>query len=401
MTESSYTGGHQLQLLQGGADFFPALLAVLDASQQEVRLETYIFSFDRCGEQVAAALERAAQRGVQVFLVMDGIGTPTVPLPWQARWNAAGVHWHQFSPLGHMGLLIPGRWRRLHRKLVVVDAHTAFCGGINVLDDYLDPHHGNLVSPRFDFAVQVQGPLVADVHKTMLQFWGRLQLTRQLERLEWGRAHQAWMQPTTPLPARVDPANSGVGALAALVLRDNVHNRTRIERSYRKALGVAQREVIIANAYFLPDRKLRRALVHAARRGVRVRLLLHGSYEYFMQYHAARPVYGVLLAAGVEIHEYTTGFLHAKVAVVDGEWATVGSSNLDPFSLLLAREANVVVQDVAFAKLLRMRLVQAMEQHGQLLQANAYALRPLRQRMLDWLAYGLMRLTLFLTGSRY
>ncbi|WP_409034255.1 cardiolipin synthase ClsB [Rhodoferax saidenbachensis] len=396
-----YTPGHHLALLQGGTEYFPALIAAIDASTQEVRLETYIFNFDTQGEGVAQALMQAAQRGVQVMVVVDGVGTPEVPLAWRQRWNSAGVHWHRFKPLGRLGLLIPGRWRRLHRKLAVVDGRVAFCGGINVLDDWYDPYYGKLESPRFDFAVQVQGPLVADVHRTMRQFWGRLQATRQLERLQWAQAKASLVRATQA--TRTESAGPGdvAGSPAALVLRDNVRNRARIERAYRKALGAAQHEVIIANAYFLPGGKLRRALMHAARRGVRVCLLLNGEYEYFMQYHGARPVYGALLEAGVEIHEYSTGFLHAKVAVVDGQWATVGSSNLDPLSLLLAREANVVVQDAAFATQLRQSLLQAIAQHGRKLEGATHARRPLGQRALDWLAYGLMRLTLMLTGRRY
>ncbi|MFZ1499294.1 MAG: phospholipase D-like domain-containing protein, partial [Giesbergeria sp.] len=164
-------------------------------------------------------------------------------------------------------------------------------------------------------------------------------------------------------------------------------------------------EVIIANAYFVPGRKLRRALVHAAQRGVRVRLLLQGRYEYFLQYHAARPVYGALLKAGIEIHEYAPSFLHAKVAVIDAEgthpWATVGSSNLDPLSLLLAREANVAVADSEFAGTLRARLVDAMEHAGEQIDSAAYAARPWRARVLDRLAFVLVRTALWLTGKVY
>jgi cardiolipin synthase len=401
VTDVPYTPGHRLALLQGGIAYFSALIAAIEASTQEVRLETYIFSFDPQGEGVATALQRAAQRGVQVFVVVDGVGTPEVPSVWQQRWNSAGVQWHRFAPLGRLGLLIPGRWRRLHRKLAVVDGRVAFCGGINVLDDFYDPNYGQLSSPRFDFAVQVQGPLVADVHRTMRQFWGRLKATQQLERLEWSQAKASLVSATQA--AQAVPAGAGdvTGSPAALVLRDNVRHRAHIERAYRKALGAAQHEVIIANAYFLPGGKLRRALMHAARRGVRVCLLLNGEYEYFMQYHGARPVYGALLDAGVEIHEYAAGFLHAKVAVVDGQWATVGSSNLDPLSLLLAREANVVIHDAAFADQLRQPLLRAIAEHGRRLDGVAHARRPLGQRALDWLAYGLMRLTLVLTGRRY
>jgi cardiolipin synthase A/B len=204
----------------------------------------------------------------------------------------------------------------------------------------------------------------------------------------------------TPLSTQA-VAYEGRRAKADLLLRDNLRHRSSIERAYRKAISGARHEVIIANAYFLPGRKLRKSLIHAAQRGVRVRLLLQGRYEYFMQFHAVRLVYGVLLQAGVEIYEYAPSFLHAKVAVVDGHWATVGSSNLDPLSLLLAREANVMVDDAGFAGDLRNSLVQAMELHGLRVDPAQYAERPWQQRVRDRLAYGLMRLGVFLTGNRY
>lgn len=141
--------------------------------------------------------------------------------------------------------------------------------------------------------------------------------------------------------------------------------------------------------------------MHAARRGVRVRLLLQGRYEYFMQYYAVRSVYGELLRAGVEIHEYVPSFLHAKVAVIDGRWATVGSSNLDPLSLLLAREANVLVDDAAFAGALRSRLLQAIAHEGRQVEPQALAQRSLGERVHERIALGLMRMALFLTGMRY
>ncbi len=406
MTAPLFKEGHSVELLQGGVEFFPALIEALDASQYEVRLETYIFFFDVAGQMIAEALERAARRGVQVFLVMDAIGTAPLPEEWVHRFKDAKVRWHRFSPLGRWGLLPSVGWRRLHRKLCVVDACIAFCGGINVLDDYVDPNFGALESPRFDFAVQVRGALVTDAHLTMVQFWDRLQITRQLEHMEFKDARQTWKSAKqSARAARAKPVASAqagqLGVNAMLLLRDNLRNRNRIERAYRKAIATAREEVLIANAYFLPGGKLRRALIHAARRGVRVRLLLQGRYEYFMQYHGARSVLGVLLAAGIEIHEYAAGFLHAKVAVVDGQWATVGSSNLDPLSLLLAREANVVVSDMPFAQALRGRLEHAMQTQGVQLDAHAFANRPWRQRLLDRLAFGVMRLLLYLTGRRY
>jgi cardiolipin synthase len=247
---------------------------------------------------------------------------------------------------------------------------------------------------------------VADAQAALVQFWVRLQVTRQLERLQFRRARAALDMTPVAVPVRVPDGVATCGAVfehaaASLILRDNVLNRTRIEWAYRKAIASAHHEVLIANAYFLPGTQLRRALMDAARRGVRVRLVLQGRYEYFLQFHAARQLYGELLAAGVEIHEYQAGFLHAKVAVVDGRWATVGSSNLDPLSLQLAREANVVVENRAFAHALQTRLEQVMVRSGRKMDPQAHAERPLKQRILGGFAVGLVRLMLFLTGRRY
>jgi len=396
---------HQVQLLEGGQALFPEMIRLIARSVHEVRIETYIFHFDASGEQVAQALVQAAQRGVSVYLVMDGVGTPTVPPEWARRFDEAGVQWRIFLPLGSIGLLIPSRWRRLHRKLCVIDGLVAFCGGINVLDDWFDPNHGALTAPRLDFAVRVNGPLVRSVHEVMVQFWWRLQAVRDAKNVDLAASWRDLEQAMRLVPQAAGGNGRGlpmaVGTRAALLLRDNLRHRSRIERAYRKAIGEAHEEIIIANAYFLPGRKLRQALIHAAQRGVRVRLLLQGRYEYFMQYHAVRMVYGVLLRAGIEIHEYEPSFLHAKVAVIDRRWATVGSSNLEPLSLLLAREANVVVVDDDFARQLRARLLHAMEHEGRRVEPAAYAHRPWQQRLLDRVAFGLMRAMLFLHGKRY
>lgn len=396
---------HRVRLLQGAQELFPALVEAMDAALSDIQFETYIFDFTGSGASVAEALERAARRGVRTQLVVDGVGTGHLPGEWARRFAAAGVQVRVYSPLGPLGLLLPQRWRRLHRKLCVVDGCVLFCGGINVLDDLHDPNHGALAAPRFDFAVRATGSLVALASDTMDQLWWRMQALRDMRERRLPEALQALRAASAARHAADEVAQQGPAMRAALLLRDNVRHRSRIEKAYRRAIGGARHEVIIANAYFMPGGKLRRALLLAARRGVRVRLLLQGRYEYFMQYHAARPVYGALLAAGVEIHEYAPSFLHAKVAVVDalGErpWATVGSSNLDPLSLLLAREANVVVEDAAFAADLRERLVQAMQQAGRRMEPARYAGRPLGQRVLDQVAYALMRLALWVTGKRY
>ncbi|MCA3239581.1 MAG: cardiolipin synthase ClsB [Curvibacter sp.] len=396
--------GHQVQLLQGWDELFAGMRQAIENAMHEVRLETYIYGSDSAGEQMCAALVQAARRGVAVHLVVDGVGTPRLPPAWAEAFNAAGVRWHVYKPAGWLGMLLPSRWRRLHRKMCLVDGEVAFCGGINVLDDRQDPNHGTLEAPRLDFSVRVTGPLTGAMHEVMTQTWLRLQAASEVRDADWPaawRALQEAMGPGRGRRAAPTAATVQPGARAALLLRDNIRHRRRIELAYLKAIAQAHEEIIIANAYFLPGRKLRQALIVAAQRGVRVRLLLQGRYEYFMQYHAVRPVYGPLLQAGVEIHEYAASFLHAKVAVVDGHWATVGSSNLDPLSLLLAREANVVIDDVDFAGGLRERLVRAMEHEGRHIDPQAYTRRPWHQHVLDRMAFGLLRAILFLTGRRY
>lgn len=394
--------GHHIELLEGSLAFFPALVGAIDGAHAEVLLETYIFDVTGDGAEVAYALERAARRGVLVRVLVDGVGCPSLPDGWAERLAQAGVHWLVYSPVGVLGLLWPGQWRRLHRKLCVVDGEIGFCGGINILDDFHDPNHGTLQSPRLDFSLRVQGPLVEDMREAMRNLWKRTDTVTHLRRAELTGALETWRSETEARQQRHRAPRHGVPlARATLLLRDNLRHRADIERAYLRAIGRARHEIIIANAYFVPGGRMRQALVKAARRGVRVCLLLQGRYEYFMQYYAARPVFGALLAAGVQIHEYEPSFLHAKVAVVDSRWATVGSSNLDPLSLLLAREANVVVDDHRFALTLRERLVHAMEHQGREMEPADYARRPWLQRVKERLALVVMRIALAVQGKKY
>ena len=221
-------------------------MLAITAAAHEVLLETYIFEFARSVLPVAQALEQAAARGVAVRVVVDGVGTGDVPPDWQQRWRAAGVQWQVFNPARGWRLLLPKRWRRLHRKLCVVDSRVAFCGGVNLLDDHFDPNHGELAEPRFDFAVRVTGPLVADMHDTMVRLWLRLKVTRpggqrRLEStLATARAVARAGVESAPGPSQF------AGAVAALVLRDNFRFRRRIEVTYRLAISQARREILIA-----------------------------------------------------------------------------------------------------------------------------------------------------------
>lgn len=389
--------GHSLTLLTPGSAFFSALLKAMAGAHRSIWLETYIFEMDTVGQAVAQAMVAAAARGVDVRVVVDGYGTGALPAVWQQRLAEAGVKLQVFVPRRWFSPFYPGHWRRLHRKLAVVDGLVGFCGGVNIIDDFEDGHLGRLQHPRLDFAVEVRGPLVADMAQTMVQLWARLQWWADLRPREFEALWLSWRQqvPAPPPGGLAGPAQAG------LVLRDNLKHRGNIEKAYLKAIGNARQEVLIANAYFVPGYRLRRALRMAALRGVKVRLLLQGQYEHFMQYHASRSVYAKLLAAGVDIVEYRLSHLHGKVAVVDGRWATVGSSNLDPLSLLLAREANIEVQDTRFAQALRICILDAMRQGGVPLDQDRFLNRPWRQRFLDWLALGLARVLVAISGERY
>jgi cardiolipin synthase len=380
--------GNEVRLLQSGAEFFPALVAAIDAAVTEVWLETYIFADDPAGQLIAAALARAAERGVAVRLLIDGYGTRELPKDIAQRLERAGVHIEVYAPMGRWLTLDRERLRRLHRKQAAVDGHIAFVGGINVLDDLQDPNHGVLEHPRLDYAVRLAGPVAASVHAAMGRLWTQVSVGRlPLRALGLER------------PRTEPPGRAPAGVRAMLVLRDNIANRRAIERAYLKALGGARREVLIANAYFFPGRRFRRALAEAARRGVRVRLLLQGRAEYVLPHLATQALYEPLLAAGVEIFEYHRSFLHAKVAVID-DWATVGSSNIDPFSLLLAREANVVVVDPAFAATLRERLLASMAEGGRAVLPEEHARRPWTRRLAGWFATLMLRLGVMVSGHR-
>jgi cardiolipin synthase len=354
--------GHEVILLESGDEYFAALERDIDAARSAIFVETYIFNDDPTGRRIARALANAYRRGVRVHLVVDGFGTPSLRGEVRELLAACPGAVAVFRPERHPLMFDRRRLRRLHRKLAVIDSRIAFVGGINLLDDRFDPNHGELEAPRLDFAVRVRGPLVAHVNVAAQRLWHELKLLdasihRGREPVEggarWpgrGRARtgdllqEAWAQART-VTSEVTPAGR---IRAQFAVRDNFRHRRTIERWYLRRIAQAREDVLIANAYFLPGTRFRRALTLAAARGVRVRLLLQGRVEYRMQHYATQALYEQLLAAGVEIYEYRSSFLHAKVAVID-EHVTVGSSNIDPFSLLLAREANVFIASGSIA----------------------------------------------------
>ena len=383
-----FLAGNRLQLLESGGEYFPALIAAIEAARHEVHLEAYIFADDTTGRRVAAALAGAAQRGVAVRVLVDGFGAREFAAGLGAALAGQDVEVMTYRPEVGQTRIRRYRLRRLHRKLAVVDGRMAFIGGINVLDDYDD---GKEVSARFDYAVSIEGPLVARIHADVRHVW------RLVRWASLGR------RPPPPAALPVAPPVSGT-TLAALVIRDNLRHRRDIENAYLHAIQGARREIVIASAYFFPGRRLRKALLAAAKRGVVVKLLLQGRVEYVLQHYATRSLYDCMLSAGVRVFEYDKAFLHAKVAVIDGHWATVGSSNIDPFSLLLSREANVVVRDPAFARELRASLEAAIEGASREIRAEDQRRRSWLARLASAAAYSMVRILIGVTrygGKQY
>ncbi len=378
MSSTHAVDGHTLTLLHNGEEYFPRLIAAIDGATHSVYMETYIYAADGTGRKFSDALQRAAKRGVAVRLMLDGYGSADLPQHWIDEMRAASIDVLWFRK--EVGRFSFRRYhlRRLHRKLALVDERIAFVSGININDDLPD---GPITAPRLDYTVELQGPVAGEIFASMRRLWMVVSWTNFRRQ----RAH------AKPLAEHRHAAHNNV----AFLLRDNLRHRRDIEQAYLKAIAGAQHEIIIANAYFLPGLRFRRALLKAARRGVRVVLLLQGRVEYHLQHYATLALYEVLLKAGVEIHEYQASFMHAKVAVVDSNWATVGSSNIDPFSLWLAREANLAVRDTGFAEALRASLVQEITHGAQLVSNASWREHGLWARLRMRASYAAVR---FLTG---
>ncbi|MCF4996272.1 cardiolipin synthase ClsB [Pseudomonas syringae] len=344
--EYGWQGNNRVELLENGEEYFPRVFEAMRAAQSEILLETFIVFEDKVGLELQQILIDAAKRGVRTTVSLDGFGCGELTTGYLTALSEAGVHLQMFDPAPkHLG--IRTNWfRRLHRKIVVVDGTIAFIGGINFSGDHLADFGPEA---KQDYSVEIQGPAVADIHHFAL-----LQSGRQ------GRAKYWWQRRKQ---RHSELAINDHDGQVRLVFRDNDQHHNDIEEVYLQVLRTAQRRVVIANAYFFPGYRLLREIRNAARRGVEVRLILQGQPDMMVAKLAARLTYDYLLRSGVQIHEYCERPLHGKVALVDEDWSTVGSSNLDPLSLSLNLEANVLIRDRAFNRKLFNRLEDLSENH--------------------------------------
>ncbi|HEY0877470.1 MAG TPA: cardiolipin synthase ClsB [Zeimonas sp.] len=353
--KARWIGGNEARLLENGEAYYPRVLEAIASARRQVLIETFILFEDKVGRQLHDVLIEVGRRGVQVDLTVDGYGSSDLTSAFLSALTEVGVRVHMFDPKPKIFGLRRNLFRRMHRKIVVVDAEVAFVGGINFSADHL-ADFGPMA--KQDYAVEVRGPIVAAIHGFALRMLPRERRRTLRERLgDWLERRRE------PADAQTRAGQRDEGVLAAFVVRDNGTHRNDIEHQYRIAFRAARSYVCLANAYFFPGYRLLRDMRRAARRGVRVELILQGEPDMPIVRIAARMLYEHLLRAGVRIHEYCERPLHGKVAVVDDEWATVGSSNLDPLSLSLNLEANLMLRDRDFAVDLRQRLERLIAEH--------------------------------------
>ena len=362
--------GHHVRILRDGALAYPAMHALIRAAKRTVCFENFIFAGDDTGQDFALALERAKARGAEVRVIYDPIGTMLVRGgSIRRRLKRARIRVRPFRPVG---MTAPWSWLRLthrdHRKVLIADQLGAVVGGLCIADHWAPAEHGG--GNWRDTAMMVRGPAVADLQLAFERMW-----TRALG-LPGGAA--------TSMAIRIGALPPARGNASVIVVGDRPQTQ-RVAALYQWLAENARETIEISDAYFLAPPHVTQALMAAARRGVRVRLLLPGRNNHPIAGLAARRIYTSLLESGAEIFEWSGVMLHAKTAVVDGAISMVGSSNLDPLSLRRNYELNVLVADEKVGS--DMRALFATD----VLNANAVVLeewkkRPWRFKAAEWLA---------------
>jgi len=362
--------GHAVRLLRNGLETFPVWLAAIEAARHRISLEMYIFNDDTIGRQFADALGRAARRGVEVRVMYDYVGCRATPADFFARMRAQGVHTiayhkHRFWRPRFWALM-----RRNHRKTLVCDGRVAFTGGLNIAIEWVGLSSGG--GDWRDAVIQVEGPAVATIEAVFLRTWNR-------RAKKWARLDPARLP--TPAPAGDVPL--------VVISNSEMGERFAIRRAALHAVRESRQRVYLANPYFVPDRGVLRALQHAARRGVDVRLLLPGESDSRVLDLATRAILGPLLAAGVRVW-HSKAVVHTKAVAVDEAFVSIGSYNFDHRSLAYNLEVVVNVVDTAYAR----DVVAFLESDiavSEELTREAFGRRPLLVRLMERLAYSLRK----------
>jgi cardiolipin synthase len=354
------------------------MLTAIASAKQQILLEMYWFGSDVIGQKFAAALGAAAKRGVEVSIIFDAVGSVGASDEMFAELERAGAHVIEFNPIApwKQRFRLSKLTRRDHRKILVVDGKTGFTGGINIADYWLPLDDGG--AGWRDDMVRIDGPAVAGLSDCFARVWARL------------RGRKLSLPDSLLLPPVLETSRRTRLPAVRVLGQRFLRTQREISRAYLHYVRRAQRRVFIANSYFVPDGRVLRALASAARRGVDVRIIVAGQSDVDIVRHASRAVWGRLLRAGVRIFEWDESVLHAKTAVVDGLWSTIGTFNFDYMSLRMNLEVNVSVLDARFAGCLEASFLEDVELCREVSLVD-FRFRPLGQRLLEYLAYRLRK----------
>lgn len=360
-------GSNRVELLAGGGEAFPAMLEAIAAARERVLLNSYTIRSDRIGQLFKQALLERAAAGVRVLVCFDALGSLGTASPrYFQELRAGDVQVLEFRPLApwrkHWGL-----GGRNHQKVLVVDGEVGFTGGINLGAEYAPaPEGGGWI----DLHARVQGPAALDLERVFARTWEK----GGGPPLERSSAPDDTLGPEAD-PVLVQTVDSGLPG-----------RQQRMRRVARHALARARHTILIANAYFIPDLRTRRALRAAIRRGVSVRVLVPGRSDVPVAQSASRYLYRRLLRAGVRLYEAEGPMMHAKAAVVDGVWSTLGSYNVDHLSLARNLEAAIVVADADFGARLEATIRDEMGRAREV-DLGTWIQRPLLGRALEWICF--------------
>lgn len=369
MAKKEFISGHHIQLVHGGETYFQALVELINESKATLHLQVYIFDLDETGQLVMQALENAAKRGVQVFLVVDGFGSMSLGKNFWEQMKLKGIAFRFFSPLPFPGILQAGR--RLHHKVCVVDQSTVLVGGINVSDKYRGSKDQ---LPWLDFALRAEGAVAAEIYQVCDRIFNKKFVVKMKHR---------------KAPKQGKELSEGV--LVRMTQNDWIRGKNEISAAYKFMLGNAQKEIIIVASYFIPSRRLLKILVRAALRGRKVSVILSKNSDVPFIKAATQFLYSKLLRSNVKIFEYTETVMHAKVCVVDQRWVSIGSLNLNHLSELLSLEMNLEVLHPDFGHALSEELQELMQQHCTEINATDFEkAMTWYQRIKSWLAYKLI-----------
>ncbi len=372
-----YTAYNSIQLVRGGKDYFHLLEEIINKARHTFHLQTYIYDGDETGTRVATALKNAAIRGVKVYLLVDGYASQDLSKDFIADLRSSGVEFRWFEPILKSRHFYFGR--RLHIKLAVADGCYSLVGGINISNKYNDMPE---IPAWLDWAVLSKGEVSAQLHSIAVRIWNRSNLNPQKRKIKDAL-------PEMPLPK--EECNVRVR------VNDWVRGRNQISRSYLEMLRNAKHSVMIMSSYFLPGRAIKRNMMDAVKRGVKVKIIIAGYSDVMVAKHAERWMYAWLFRHGIEIYEYQKNVLHAKISTFDGKWVTVGSYNLNNISAFASIELNLDILNDDFAQKAESALQKIIDEDCKLVVKDEFSKKNhLLMQFWQWVCYQVIQVSFFL-----